>query len=230
MSSLKKLSNIFKEFDFWTAVFYIIDQGLLRVESRFRLYFYDLMVQPIPDSHMVPANFSKSFSVREIPENDPALDLMPPPKPVLSSRFRQGAICLGAFQNDELAGYLWIIMPAYDEDEVRCTFEPLPVGKCVFDFDLYVFPKHRFGVAFLALWDGANDYLRKRGIQFTTSRVSRFNLDSIKAHNHLGWRCEGHTLVIAGKHFQWLMATVPPFFNISFSESSRPKLQINTET
>jgi len=79
-----------------------------------------------------------------------------------SSLIRQGAICLGAFKNDELLGYAWILLGTYEEDEVRCFFVPMPEGESAWDFDIYLDPKYRIGFAFPRLWDEVNTYLRSQ--------------------------------------------------------------------
>lgn len=229
MAFIKKLSSALSKFGVWTGLLYIIDQCLVRINSRFRVYPYDLMVQSVHDDNILPSNLSNKIVVREIEKNDPILNEIPPPTDVVANRYDQGAVCLGAFRKAELVGYLWICFDSYEEDEIRCTFVPLPAGKSVFDFDFYIFPEHRFSIAFAALWDGTNDYLRQRGIRYTTSRVSRFNLQSISAHSHFDcWRV-GRTLAFTGKQFQCLFATVPPYIDVSFSEASRPKIFIDSE-
>ena len=66
----------------------------------------------------------------------------------------------------------------------------------VFDFDFYIYPEHRMGLAFVALWNGANAFLSSRGIRFPTfSRLTRFNTARI-AHRHFGWKHVGRALFL----------------------------------
>ena len=60
--------------------------------------------------------------MREIPRGSPEIAQMPARPDIKESRFRQNAICLGAFQEDRFIGYIWFCFHAYEEDEVRCTF------------------------------------------------------------------------------------------------------------
>ena len=227
MAFLRKLTSSFAEFGAFSGLLYLLDQAFARSHSRFRVFDYELMVQPVASEPIAPVNLTRSFDVREIYEGDPLLASLPPPPAVIADRYRQGAVCLGAFQKGEFIGYQWLCFGPYDEDEVRCTFISKPADQSVFDFDFYIFPQHRFGLGFVALWDGANEYMHNRGIRFTTSRVSRFNTASRKSHDHFGWICVGRAVFFTGKRFQLMIASVFPYLHISHSASSRPRINLN---
>ncbi len=228
MQFFRRLASPFIEFGALSGMLYTLDQGFARLNSRFRVFDYELMVQPVAEKNTAPANLTKSFEIREILEGDPLLASMPPPTEIIADRFRQSAVCLGAFQKDAFIGYQWLCFGPYDEDEVRCTFIPQPADEAVFDFDFYLFPEHRLGLGFVALWDRANEYLRQRDIRFTTSRVSRFNIASRKSHEHLGWNRVGRAVFFTGKRFQLMFASTAPFCHLSFSAEARPCLRIDT--
>src|SRR5207302_474415 len=118
----------------------------------------------------------RNLQFAEIREGDSAISLMPARPEVKAERFKQGAQCLGAYRKDDLLGYLWFCTSRYEEDEVRCTYILTEQARSVFDFDLVVVPKHRMGIGFMALWHGANLYLHQRGIRYTFSRLTRFNV------------------------------------------------------
>ena len=162
---LDKLTSPFKEFGLLAGLLYVIDSVFLRISPSLRLYFYELMVQPIPEKPLLPARFAKGIEIREIKRGDPEVDLMPARPEIKQSRFEQNAICLGAFQKGKFIGYIWFCFRAYDEDEVRCTFLLTPADQAVFDFDLYLFPEYRMGLGFIGIWNGANAFLRSRGIK-----------------------------------------------------------------
>lgn len=222
----RKAWSPIKEFGFCAGVLYGLDQTLIRLGSRFRIYYYELMEQPVPDKPIAPPNLIKSFEVREILEGDELITMMPPPPNVIAHRFQQNVVCLGAFSRSNFIGYLWLCFGPYEEDEVRCTYIPLPHDEAVFDFDLYLFPKHRLGLGFAALWDGANRYMRGRGIRSTFSRVSRFNTAAKKSHSHLGCQCIGKAVFLRGKHVQIMFSTKSPHIHLSFGEQSRPQLHM----
>ncbi len=227
---IKRIIQPFKEFGFLAGLLYLADQFLILTKSKCRLFCYEFMVQPVPDKSIAPKSFSRLVEIREIKPGDPELSLMPPPENVLADRFDQPTICLGAFQNQKIIAYQWFCFGPYQEDEVRCTLIPLPEKQAVFDFDIYVFPEHRLGIAFVGLWDGANSYLRNKGIRYTCSRVSRFNLESRTAHAHMKWRCAGRAIFIKLVRWQIMLATLSPFVHLSLGEGTFPRVKLRSDT
>ncbi len=187
---LARLLSPFQEFGFFAGLIYAIDRILQRLSPNLRLYFYELLAQPIPDEPLLPSSLSRALEMRQIGVGAPEIALMPARPDIKESRFKQNAICLGAFQKGRFIGHIWFCFDAYDEDEVRCTFV-LPQGnQAVFDFDLFLFPEYRMGLGFVGIWNGANEFLRSRGIKCSFSRLTRFNLASRRAH-HAAWCATG---------------------------------------
>lgn len=224
-----RLVSPFKEFGPLAGSLYVIDRVLRRLSPSLGLYFYELMVQPIPDKPLLPPNFTRNLAYREIKRGDPEVDLMPARPDIKLSRFAQNAICLGAFHKGEFLGYIWFCFRSYDEDEVRCTYVISPPEQSVFDFDLYLFPKHRMGLGFAAIWNGANAFLRSRGIHHTFSRLTRFNVTSRRAHEHLGWKQLGHAIFFHAWALQVMVASLPPFISLSLGKSSRVRLDLRPD-
>ena len=225
-SLLRKIFGPIQSFGLFAGLLYGIDQVLERAGSDFRIHYYEIMAQPISDKPLIPGNLKVSTQIRPIPNGDPLLEKIPPPAEVIVARFKQDVVCLGAFRGSELIGYQWICFGPYEEDEVRVTFVPLPAGESVFDFDFYLFPEYRFGLGFVSLWDGANAFLRSRGIRYTCSRVSRFNLESRQSHSHLGWKCVGRTIFLSGRSFQLMIGSIAPYFHWTFRGTSKPLIEI----
>jgi len=186
-------------------------------------------VQPITGKPMLPANLAKNLRFAEIVEGDPAVATMPAREDIKESRFRQGARCLGAYRNDELLGYLWFCMQRYEEDEVRCTYELADAQRSVFDFDLVVLPKHRMGIGFMAIWHGANAYLHDRGVRYTFSRLTRFNLASRRAHDHLGWRRVARALFLKMWGLEMMLTSIRPYAGLTWSSSHRMRLRLTPQ-
>jgi hypothetical protein len=226
---LQRLLSPFREFGLFAGLLYMMDRAMGRLSSRLRLFYYELMVQPIPEAPILPERLGHLIEVREIREGDAELDRMAVRPGVLPARFRQNAVCLGAFQKGELVGYMWFCHGAYEEDEVRCTFVVTPQAEAVFDFDFHIFPEHRLGLGFAALWDGANRLLRGRGVRHSFSRVSRFNLASRNAHAHLGWKLAGRAFFLQAWRCEVGVATVYPFVHVSIRESSRMPLRLRPD-
>src|SRR5271169_4005455 len=113
---LAKLTSPFQEFGFFAGLLYAVDRLLQGVSPNLRLYFYELVVQPIPEAPLLPENLSKALEIREIRTSDPEIALMPARPDIKESRFRQNAICLGAFRKSVFIGHIWFCFHAYEED------------------------------------------------------------------------------------------------------------------
>ncbi len=219
----------FKEFGFFAGLFYSVDRGLQRLSPNLRLFVYELLAQPIPDVPLLPPRLSKGLEMREIRAGDPEVARMPARPDIKESRFEQNAICLGAFQKGQFIGHIWFCFHAYEEDEVQCTFV-LPEGnQTVFDFDLYVFPEYRMGLGFAGIWNGANEFLRHRGVKLSYSRLTRFNLASRRAHRQLGARRVGRMLVLRAWHVEFMIATVSPYVHFSLQAGNRVRVKLRPE-
>jgi len=205
---------------------YVLDRVLRGISPRLGIYVYEFMVQPIPDKPLLPGNLLRGLLFREIRQGDPEIALMPARPEIKDSRFAQGAICLGTFSKDKLIGYIWLCFGSYEEDEVRCTYRMVNRDESVFDFDLFVFPEYRMGVGFTAVWHGANEYLRKRGIRYSFSRLTRFNLASRRSHRHLGWKRVASAIFLKIFGAELMVATIFPYLSFSFGPRHRVHLQL----
>jgi hypothetical protein len=223
---LAKLMSPFREFGCFAGLIYAVDRIFQRLSPSLRLYFYELLVQPIPEEPLLPSRLSRTLQMREIAFGDPEIARMPARPDIKESRFKQDAICLGAFQNSQFIGHIWFCFHTYEEDEVRCTFV-LPEGKqTVFDFDLFVFPEYRMGLGFVGIWNGANDFLRGRGIKCSFSRLTRFNLASRRAHAQLGAQRVGRVFVLRAWRMEFMVATIPPYVHLSLGKQDRVRLKL----
>ncbi len=226
---LAKLIGPFKEFGFFAGLLYGVDRVLQGLSPNLRLYFYELLVQPIPEGSLLPSRLAKSLEMREIAPGDPEIARMPARPEIKESRFKQNAVCLGAFQKNQFIGHIWLCFHAYEEDEVRCTFV-LPEGnQAVFDFDLYVFPEYRMGLGFAGIWNGANEFLRNRGVKCSFSRLTRFNLASRRAHQQLGAQRVGRVFVLQAWQVEFMLATVSPYVHLSIGEGNRVRMKLRSD-
>jgi L-amino acid N-acyltransferase YncA len=187
------------------------------------------MVQPISDKPLLAGKFSAQLETRVIGHADPEIALMPVRPEVMAARLRQNATCIGAFKRGALIGYMWFCGRSYEEDEVRCTYVLTEAKHSVFDFDLYLFPEHRMGLGFVALWNAANELLRNLGIRNTFSLLTRFNLASRRAHRHLGWRLVGRALFLQLGLVELMAATVFPYVHFSASRTNRVRLRLRAD-
>lgn len=222
----RRVVGPFKEFGFAAGALYALDRVLRSISPRLGLFVYELMVQPIAGKPMLPANLAKNFRFVEIGPGHPDVDLMPARADIKRSRFDQGAVCLGAYRKDKLIGYIWFCFRRYEEDEVRCTYELADPERSVFDFDLYVMPEHRMGIGFMAIWHGANAYLYERGVRYTFSRLTRFNLASRRSHAHLGWKCVARTVFFQAWRVQAMLASIFPYVALTWAPLQRTRLRL----
>lgn len=206
---------------------YVLKRGIEYVTGgRMRLYFYHLVAQPVSGKRLLPPNRGRSVEVREIGLDEAKALPVERPLAVLESRFRQRARCLMASTGDRFLGFLWFQLGAYEEDEVRCLFVPLPSGKAAWDFDVYVDPSARLGPAFARLWDEANALYSSLGIGWSISRISAFNADSLAAHRRFGLERAGSALFLSAGPAQFMLATMRPYVHIALTRGSRPVLRV----
>ena len=225
----RRLVGPFKEFGLGAGALYAADRVMRGLSPRLGLYVYELMVQPITDKPMLPVNLTKNLRFVEIARGHPDIELMPARADIKDARFDQGAVCLGVYRKDKLIGYIWFSFRTYEEDEVRCTYELAVAERSVFDFDLYVMPEHRMGIGFMAVWHGANQYLRERGIDYTFSRLTRFNLASRRSHAHLGWKCAARAVFLQAWQVEVMLASVAPFVALTWSPGQRTRLRLRPD-
>jgi len=222
-----RLAAPFESLGFLGGTLYAIDRVLNRLSRHARLRHFDLMVQPVPDGPLLPERLSRRYTMRELHEGDPDLEFAPRPPEVLTRRFSQGATCLGLFRKTAFVGYAWIQRGTYPEDEARCDWV-LNDAASVFDFDVYIAPEHRGGVAFAALWNETNRHLRERGVRESFSRVDRANTGSRRAHARLGARPVGSAVFLQLGQVEVMFASLSPFFYISVSPGRRHALRLKT--
>ena len=162
-------------------------------------------------------------------EQDEIVGQFPRPAAVIRARFEQGSTCLAAFKDERFIGFLWLLLGSYQEDEVRARFIPLPAGRAAWDFDVYVAPDSRLGLAFPRLWDEANYFLGKNNVQWTCSRISAFNAGSLGSHARLGTLSMGSAIFLCAGRWQVTFASILPYFHLSSHPGSFPEFRLNTE-
>lgn len=220
------LREIFTGFGWKDGSLYLLSRSLNRARRNWNLYKYYLVAQPVSQVSLLAPTRGKNLIVRRIEQDDPLVAQMDRPPEVITMRYRQGSVCLGALKGDELAGFLWLHFGPFSEDEVRCHFVPDPQTECAWDFDVYVAPKYRFSYAFARLWDEANMLLRERDIRWTMSRISAFNKASLASHAKLGIQVVGSAVYIALGNIQLTFATQKPWLHLSLARDTAPKLRV----
>ena len=223
---VSKLKTLVSELGLIGALCYVGYRLCAKSGGLASLNRYLLVAQPIPDKPLLPARRGRLIEVRQVDVNAPALLSLPLTRKVISYRAEQGAICFAAFKDGEIIGCLWLCLAGYLEDEVRCRYNPSPSGRAAWDFDVYVNPEHRSGLAFARLWDEANDWLRQRGVVCSWSRISAFNTGSLASHARLGAKIAGTATFLRLGPCQVMVASLPPYFHASWRRQDMPLIQL----
>jgi hypothetical protein len=210
------------------ALLYAVSRLLDRAfGGRVRIVKYIFVSQPVvPLATQLPAS-SGAFKLAFIGPESPLFAEVERPAAVIAARYAQGARCLAATTADhKLAGFLWYVTGAYEEDEVRARFLPEPVGATAWDFDVTILPRYRMGRLFAYLWRRAADELAAAGIKHTLSRISAFNAMSMASHRRLRARTVGKALFLCLGRVQVMTSTVGPRWHLSWRDDQRPLMAI----
>ncbi|QBQ39442.1 hypothetical protein E1742_15235 [Pseudoduganella plicata] len=206
----------------WDAACYFAGMALRRLGIR--LYKYEFVAQPVAVAPLARGR-GKAIDVRLATDIAGVPPDYPRPARVVADRFAQGALTLQAWKGGDLAGFLWLLHDGYREDEVRADYR-LASPASVWDFDVYVAPAYRMGPTYLRLWEEANTLLRERGVRWTCSRISSFNVASRHAHARLGTVRMGGALFLCAGRWQLSCLTQAPFLHLS--RQAAPRLTFDT--
>ncbi|MYM97507.1 GNAT family N-acetyltransferase [Duganella vulcania] len=221
------LRHTYLQLGWFNAILYWLGHVLAAASAgTWTLHRYQFVAQYVGDTTLCAAR-GQDIHIREHAPADGMPDDYPRPEPVVRQRFAQGACSLTAWRDDRLAGFLWLIPEAYLEDEVRVRYR-LASSRASWDFDVWVRPEERLGWVFPRLWEAARCHLRRRGVRWTCSRISAFNPASLRAHARIGVVGLGSAIFLRCGSWQWMCATLAPYFHLSRRPSSFPQLTFDT--
>ena len=224
-SFLRQADKLMRRLGVTNAFLYALSRGLARYSGgRCRIVKYYFVAQPVAPS--VSALDAGAISIAPVSPDDRIVKQFPRSADVINRRFRDGAICLVARNGDEFAGYLWLKLRGYEEDEVRCHYIPTPELSTAWDFDIYVAPSYRMGRTFMRLWSAANEFLRRHEIDWTLSRISAYNVASLYSHRRMGSRQIAAGLFLCLGMVQIALISIWPFVHVSLRDNSRPVLRL----
>jgi len=227
MRKIAAAASAIRELGFLNGGCYLVD-ALLSAASkgRVRLRKYYFVAQPVRRQPWLPGKRGSQLEVRRVFPSDPLIEAFPRPAQAMPYRFRQEAVCLAALKDGAFIGFLWFTLGPYQEDEVRCRYVPRPSGKSAWDFDVYLAPEHRSGIAFLKLWDEANRFLTERYVAWSLSRISAFNRQSLLSHTRMNAARIGTALFLSVGGLQLCASTVRPFVHLSVRNESFPTFEL----
>lgn len=213
----------------FNTALYALARALERLSSgRWALFRYYFVAQYVSDTPLTPMR-GADIDISPLAADDALPAGYPRPAAVVRGRYAQGAQTLAAWRNGQLAGFLWMIAGAYQEDEVRVRYR-LPSARAGWDFDIWVRPEERLGWVFRRLWEAARQHLRQRGVRWTCSRISAFNPASLRAHAHIGTVRLGHAVFLRCGAWQWMFASLRPYFHLSRNPATFPQLVFDIPT
>jgi hypothetical protein len=218
--------SMFGGLGWWTGALYLVARALRRVCPFFSIEKYYVVAQPVLGGRLLRESRGKDILVQRIDHDDPLISQLPRPPEEMARRFAGGAVCFLAMREDRIIGHLWVTQSAYREPIHRAEFVPQPTGRIAWDFDMWIHPADRLGLAFARLWDRCNSYFREQGVSWTCSRVSAFNPESLRAHARLGMRVMHSLLYFGAGQVELLIADVAPFVALSFSRHTFPVIEV----
>ena len=225
----RQLRQVVLNLGAFNGCLYVLNRLLGRATlGAVRVQRYLIVAQPIGRSGQPELRPDSGAAVvaPTLPDS-PLVAAFPRPPAVISARFSGGAQCFSATVRSAFAGFIWIQRDAYNEDEVRCRYVLDEPGRCVWDFDVYVEPRFRFGRTMARLWQAVDARLQAQGVQWSFSRISVFNAESIAAHSRLGIvGCSSATFLCIGA-FQLSLLATRPFVHLSFSNQQRPLIRLS---
>ena len=234
MKTANRLRRTAAQLGWFNTLCYGLDRLLSRLGWRLRKYYF--VAQPTaqapparPQRKPVLPERGATFTVRLASAGREVPLTHPRPRAVISQRFAQGAQTLQAWHGGKLAGFLWFLPHAYQEDEVRVRYR-LASAESLWDFDVYVAPDYRLGPLFRRLWSEAHVMMRSQGVRWTCSRISAYNPASRGAHARLGAVTLGSAVFLSCGDWQWTFATQAPYFHLSRNPAAFPELLFDTST
>ena len=225
----KSLKSATSSLGLFNGVLYLLGRAMQAVSGgRCYLIRYYLVAQPVPNPFVPVCRPSENDRVLEVDRQNPIVKAFPRPSAVIQARFEKGLVCLAATSKQTFSGFLWFARGAYDEDEVHCRFVLANPDTMVWDFDVYVEPQFRLGRTFARLWDAANERFSSSGIQWSISRISAFNRQSLQSHQRLGIRrLDTLTFVCLGR-LQISLMSCSPYLNICTKDANCPIVVIES--
>jgi hypothetical protein len=143
-----------------------------------------------------------------------------------AARFAAGLKCLGTYNaKGVLVATSWVTDQDYEEDEAFLRYQ-LPEN-CCWDTGLWVAPEFRGGRAFAAAWAGLAGWMRERGLRWSLSRITDYNLASLQSHSRLKAIPLGSCIILKAGTVQFATSAKPRL--ASTRATTPPVLELDVE-
>lgn len=226
MTRIGKLKRLIADLGWLDASIYALDRCGSAFTGAIGITRYILVAQPVPEKPLLPSGRGESLTVRPLSSSDDLGNETPLSPSVLASRERRGSICVGAFDGHRLIGFACAALGPHDDELVLARFTPLPHAKAAWDYDFYIAPRYRLGFAFPRIWDEMFTLLRDRGIAWTTSYITAYNITSLKSHLRLGAVPVGGFVVVKLGRSQAILQRRRPFARLATPSRARPEITV----
>jgi len=203
---LKKIARSLSEIGFLNTCLYALHHLLSGVHSSLGVERFYVVMQPVAQKPGIPGKRGKNIRVDRLNREDPALSTFVRVAEEIQERFDQGAVCFGAWRQDHLIAWIWLILGSYQDFNFHLRFVPTPAEKTCWDLDIFVEPEYRLGFAFARLWEEARAYLARHGVEWSASMISAFNTASLRSHKRLDSRIVGSVTILELGRLQCLIS------------------------
>lgn len=195
--------------------------------GSFRMKRFYVVVQPTAAPILHNRLRRASMLVRQATMADVTAGVFPRPIAELEERITAGSMCLVAESKGSLVGFIWFHPGVFLDPTVSVRFMPVPASESVWDFDVYIDPAHRNGLAFYRLWQAACQHLCTQGIRWSVSQISARNTDSLRAHLALGAYVVGSALQLHIGRGILTISMRPARFFVTWPEREPPVFQVD---
>jgi hypothetical protein len=190
-----------------------------------QLLHYRIMAQPVAPAPGGGLRV-RNLTVERVQREHWLTRQFPRSEEILDRRFGRGAVCFAAHVRGELVGHLWLQEIPFDDRDAGCLFVPMPPGRAVWDYDIWIAPAWRMSRAFTALWDAANAWMRSRNVQWTLSCVVGGNASSLAAHRRLGSQALAQLWAVRLGPLQLAVFTQRPYAAVARLDRGRPRIEV----
>jgi hypothetical protein len=217
-----KLVPLIRELGPLTALLYLAGRAFARLGEQASLHDLLLYVQPVREAPLLPPGRGSSIAIRTF-DGAAAVDAgLPLPPGTTERRRRSGIHCLAAYQAGVLIGYHWINLGPHDDEMVRCRYRAP-----AWSFHLFIEPAHRGGLAYARLCDASWALLRAHRRRAVASYVVASSRPAVQAEERVGGRRVGRAVHLRLGRLQLMLASLPPFLHLSWSDAGAPELRLD---
>lgn len=213
---MSRIGRLVGELGLGTALLYAAGLALSRWQGA-ALHDLLLYVQPVRDMPLLPPGRGASIEIKGYDGAAALAAGLPCPPEHAAGRRRPDVHCVAAYREGRLIGFHWLNLGPHADELVRARY----IG-AAWSFHLHIDPAQRGGLAFARLTDASWALLRAHGCRQVASYIAAWNRGAIAAEERLGGKRIGRALHLRLGPAQLLLASLPPYLHLSFSDRAAP--------